>query len=84
MPGSLTCPLLHPSKLLQSWAPPSLRSQLSAPHFPVTCLDGGNNGRENYIWLWEADLPSQIWLFKDDSEMTPQSPNVYHLWEAMW
>lgn len=21
MPGSLTCPLLHPSKLLQSWAP---------------------------------------------------------------
>jgi hypothetical protein len=47
-------------------------------------MDGGNDGTENYIWLWETDLPSQIWLFKDDSEMTLQSPNVYHLWEDMW
>jgi hypothetical protein len=84
MPGSLTCPLLHPPRLLQGWAPLAFHSQLSEPRVPVTSLDGGTHDRENYIWLWKADLPSQIWLFKDDSEMTLQSPNVYHLWEDMW
>ena len=31
MPGSLTCPLLHPPRLLQGWAPLAFHSQLSEP-----------------------------------------------------
>lgn len=78
---------LHPQRSLQGGGPPFTHRSLN--HAVYTLPHHLQGWREqwpagNYIWLWETDLPSQIWLFKDNSEMTLQSPNVYHLWGSMW
>lgn len=76
----LALPALGASSRAGSPRPRTHRTlSLTAHTPPIPCLHRGNNGTENYIWLWEPDLPSQIWLFKDgrdDSAIPKCTPSA--------